>query len=337
VSDIHYFPRYSQRENVITNNTLLLLARLYDYSRPKFRTFMGSLCGTEPDAAISLGLQFKQQRGTGKTVADGFIAQESVKIVVETKQSEGAFYLGQLQGHLAAFGQEDHRLLVLLSPSEAIEQGLLRQIREAARARGVTVLPTSFERIIGAALGTLADHEEEMRALVEDYAVFCSEEGLLPRDGYRMFVIPCGTSLEDNFAYRLYYCPADRTVRNARYLGIYADKAVRYVGTIAKVAECEVDLETSTARAVNASPALTNDEQKRVVEASRSARDNHGWDTCKAHRFFLCDELLETEFTKTSPGGIMNRRYFDLGDVLTAEPPASLKELATLLRQRTWE
>ena len=36
MSSVHYFQRYSQPENVVTNNTLLLLSQLYNYSPKKF-------------------------------------------------------------------------------------------------------------------------------------------------------------------------------------------------------------------------------------------------------------------------------------------------------------
>ncbi len=40
MSEIHYFQRYSQKENVITNNTLLLFSRLYNHSPQKFNLFL---------------------------------------------------------------------------------------------------------------------------------------------------------------------------------------------------------------------------------------------------------------------------------------------------------
>lgn len=43
MSEIHYFPRYSMQENVVTNNSLLLLLRLYQYNRYKFEKFMEAL------------------------------------------------------------------------------------------------------------------------------------------------------------------------------------------------------------------------------------------------------------------------------------------------------
>jgi len=45
----------------------------------------------------------------------------------------------------------------------------------------------------------------------------------------------------------------------------------------------------------------------------------------------------ETDFRKTSPGGIMGHRYFDLEKVLGGMVPRSVGELASLLRQHTWE
>jgi len=43
MSSIHYFQRYSQPENVATNNTLLLLSRLYHDSPNKFKGFLNDL------------------------------------------------------------------------------------------------------------------------------------------------------------------------------------------------------------------------------------------------------------------------------------------------------
>lgn len=36
ISTIHYFPRYYQKENMITNNTMLLFKRLDNNSMDKF-------------------------------------------------------------------------------------------------------------------------------------------------------------------------------------------------------------------------------------------------------------------------------------------------------------
>jgi hypothetical protein len=53
---------------------------------------------------------------------------------------------------------------------------------------------------------------------------------------FMLFVPLCGISHETNQSLRLYYCPEDRAIRKARYLGIYKDRVVKAVGRIVK--EC---------------------------------------------------------------------------------------------------
>lgn len=337
MSEIHYFPRYSQQENVVTNNTLLLLLRLREYSRTKFEHFMGKLCGEQDIQLAGSWLRFQQQKGTGKSVVDGFIAQDSIKIAVETKLPE-AFDANQLERHLMVFKKEDqHKLLILLSPSKgAISKQQLAWIRERAAPNNILIIPASFEEIVTKARDCLSPHDEEMVALVDDYEAFCSDMDLMPRDEYTLFVPPCGQSFEDNLKFRLYYCPMAWSRRKARYLGVYKDKQVQAIGRIAKVTACTVDL---SARKVTVLPdeteTLTKDEAERILGATEKAH-SYGWDLTTGHKFYLCDGMEKTAFRKTSPGGIMGHRYFDLETVLGGKLPNGLGELAKQLQDRTW-
>lgn len=47
MSNLHYFHRYSQKENVVTNNTLLLLSRLYAHNALYFEAFLADLLGAD--------------------------------------------------------------------------------------------------------------------------------------------------------------------------------------------------------------------------------------------------------------------------------------------------
>jgi hypothetical protein len=121
-------------------------------------------------------------------------------------------------------------------------------------------------------------HDEEMLALVSDYEAFCSDMSLLPKDEYTVFVPPCGQSFEENEEFRLYYCPATWTRRNAKYLGIYKDKRVRAIGQIVKVVACNVNLDANTATILpNGAETLTAEEEQRILGASRKAQ-KRGWD-----------------------------------------------------------
>lgn len=175
-----------------------------------------------------------------------------------------------------------------------------------------------------------------MLALVTDYELLYSGLDLLPRDQFTLFVPPCGQSFEANEKLRLYYCPATRSRRKARYLGIYTQKSVRAIGEIVKTVVCSVDVPKCAVTVVDAGPSLTREEQQRIIEATIDAR-SHNWDITAGHKFYLCDTVEPTDFRKASPGGIMGHRYFDLEDVLGSSLPHDVATLAALLRNHEWE
>jgi hypothetical protein len=339
MTEIHYFPRYSQRENFETNNTLLLLHRLYDFNRFRFRRFLSNLLPhalSEAGTEWELGLQIKQQVGTGATVVDGYLYQDRLRIAIETKRNSNDFGVEQLRGHLRSFGPSNGGFLILLSP-EPVEgthfgSANWKSLTDEASANNVTVVSVSFEGLIKAARDCLAPYDEEMGALLTDYEEFCSEGNLLPVDKWTLFVPPCGQSRDINFAKQLYFCPASWSRRKARYLGVYYDKAVRRIGTIVKVIECEL----KDGKIVSEKP-LTDEERKRIAAATASAKDQNRWDIATGHQFFLCNEMCDTEFSKSSPGGIMGHRYFDLRDYFPTGIPTHLSDIAAQLRGQNWE
>jgi hypothetical protein len=332
---IHYFQRYSQPENVITNNTLLLLVRLHEFSRLKFERVIEKLC-EEGDAEFSpQWLQFSQQVKASTSVIDGFIAQESVKIAVETKR-HGAFSVDQMERHLELFSNEQNKLLILLSPTlDSVAEEQFRLCKIAAEKRGIEVVHTSFESLIKFTKDQLSDFDEEMVALLEDFELFCSELGLLPTDEYKLFVPPCRHSRADNEEFHLYYCPADRPVRKAKYLGIYADRCIWAIGRISKILVCSVDLSTRSVAVIGSKTSLTEKEQSRILGATERATD-HKWNIALGHRFYLCDEWEPTEFRKSTHGGIMGHRLIDLREVLGTSIPKNTGEIAKDLQGRTW-
>ncbi len=337
MSEIHYFPRYSTKENAVTNNSLLLLLRLYQYDRYKFEKLMEALNVEQEVLLPSFGLQFHQQIATGKSVLDGYLWQESIKIAVETKLGND-FDFVQLRNHLAVFKDEQYKFLLLLNKvSETRSSEQLLSLRNLAEQNKVTVLHATFASLIKAAGDCLSPHDEEMIALVKDYELFCSGNDLLPTDQYTIFAPPCGTSVEDNIKFQLYYCGAERHFRKAKYLGIYADKTIQAIGTISKIVPCDVDLEGKTVAVTGKQFDLTEKEKQRILGASEAAQ-KYQYDLTTGHHFFLCNEMVATDFRKTSKGGIMGHRYFDLKEILgDHQIPNSLEVLGNLLRQYQWK
>jgi hypothetical protein len=171
--------------------------------------------------------------------------------------------------------------------------------------------------------------------LIDDFESFCSEHTLLRTDDVTIFVPPCGQSFEINVKHKLYFCPSDWSRRNVKYLGIYREKSVQYIGQISKTLHCE-RVDDKLVNAGGGRLPLSSSEEERISAAMAEASATTGWDITTGHRFFLCDDLLPTHFRKSSRGGIMGHRYLNLQEDLPALRKMALPEIATELRDITW-
>ncbi|BEV13717.1 hypothetical protein HBDW_05050 [Herbaspirillum sp. DW155] len=342
MSSIHFFQRYSQKENLVTNNSLLFLSKLHSYNRLKFEKFFSLLCAEEDAAVPDISLHFKQQIGTERSILDGYIYQEGFKIAIETKLGPN-FRIEQLRNHLSHFkqGQPQQYLLLLSTNGPALSQEEIRSLQRD-ESGGPQILQTSFEKVISHFRRCLSEHDEEMLALAADFEAFCSEEKLLDTDSHTIFAPPCGRSFRENIRYKLYYCPSTWSRRHSAYLGIYHQKGIRALGKISKVVICDINLEKNTVEAVDAkrkrpsSAILTSEEIARIIAVAREAKENNGWDLTTETQFFLCDEMVACDFRKESDGGIMGHRYLDLKNYL-ASIPDNLEEIARGLSERKWQ
>lgn len=339
MSSLHYFQRYSQKENVVTNNTLLLFSRLYAHSTLHFETFLANLLETD---APEVGVRFTQQEaGSRKSVPDGLLEQTSFKVVVETKlHSEPE--QEQLVRHLESFGSEHRQVLLVLTPtrpSTNFRERLATVVRDYNDERGLRIAPvfTTFGQVVHGYRDALAAHDYEMHDVLADYEDFCAtfDKGqLLPREDYTMRAVPCGKTLEDNYDLRVYYQPVGRSYRGHKYIGLYKEKRVQYVGEIEAVVAA--DLTEDGPRVADGAADLTPEQRDRIEKVALRAGERHGWDIASGHRFFLVKEFYSTKFRKGSPGGMMAHRYFDLGEVLDAERLPGIEEIAKLLSGETW-
>jgi len=339
MSSLHYFQRYSQKENVVTNNTLLLFSRLYAHSTLHFETFLANLMETD---APEVGVRFTQQEaGSKKSVPDGLLEQTSFKVVIETKLHSKPEQK-QLVRHLESFGSEHRQVLLVLTPTQPspnFRERLATAVRDYNDERGLRIAPvcTTFRQVIHSYRDALAAHDYEMHDVLTDYEDFCAtfDKGqLLPREDYTMRAVPCGKTLEDNRDFGVYYQPVDRSYRDHKYIGIYKEKRVQYVGEIESIVVA--DLTEDGLRAAGQDSPLTSEQRDRIEKVALRAREQHGWDITSGHRFFLVKEFYPTNFHKGSPGGMMAHRYFDLGEVLDTERLPSIEEIAELLSGKTW-
>jgi hypothetical protein len=327
---------------------MLLRTILFTYSFGFTNIIVSSFSGSWRNCALTLrkepqlanrGSRLVNNDGTGRSVVDGFISQDSVKIAIETKLDDN-FYTDQLSRHLSLFNTtpEQFKLLILLSPqiNEGTES-VLKKVQASASKVFVNVVYASFELVVDKMRKCLAEHDEEMHALLTDYETFCSEENLLPTDKYMLFVPPCSKSFQENVKFKLYFCPDFWNRRKSKYLGVYKEKHVWSVGIISKIVACTINFDAGRV-IVEGDESLSDEEASRIGGATSMLLERN-WDIRTGHKFFLCDKMVETKFEKATPGGIRNLRYVDLREHITKEHNEwpGIEEIANQLRQKQWD
>jgi hypothetical protein len=340
MSRIHYFQRYSQRENVITNNTLLLLGRLYQYRPVLLESVLNTLLAGDDEAnQITVGITMKQQdRGSTGGIPDGVLDQQSLRVLIETKRGTD-FGSAQIMGHVKRMGDSKRPFLVMLG-KELLPSTELEEIRKEVKGErsDAILVNTTFDRIIKAVDDELDEWEQELRELLEDYREYCSSEKLLP-DEYSLRAVLCGKTITENIRFGVYYNEVGRNYADHSYLGLYDNKAVRALGKVVKVFSADIG-QKDTMELVDTLKGAppTQKELDLITEVMNDAVDNPGYDIRVGHRFYLVDGFYPTEFTKDTKYALMHTQYFDLREFLTV-PGGVLpgtEDIANQLRGKKW-
>ena len=333
MSRIHYFQRFSQRENVDTNNTLLLLSRIQSTDPRLLRAILVELFSDldVEQSGFEVGVQFSQQTtAPSSSVPDGMLFQSSFRIVVETKRSP-KFRIEQLETHLSAFGNESTKVLLLLSP-ERVDIRIPKAVEE-----GILVVSRSFFDIISACRATCTLHNLALAELIDDYEEYCLGSNLISNEADRMMAVAVGNTLEENKALRLYYAPQDRGYQKHKYIGLYSNKAICAVGEVENIV-C-ANLTNDVLSIVENKEFVTDEQKERIIQAIHLI-PSHNYLPLLKRRFFLVKKFVETDFQKISSGGLQGKRYFSLRDELNLKTDASLPDIETIadsLQKRTWK
>jgi hypothetical protein len=335
MSSIHYFQRYTQAENVATNNTLLLFSRLYQHSPNKFKGLLNDLL---EDTDLQAGVFFNQQEKGVGSIPDGIINQTSFKVVIETKMHQN-FSVSQLIEHLKSFGKEEHQILLSLSPRQP-DKNLQNQIHNeitnfnSTNKTSIKYIPTTFQQIVEKYNDVIENFETELVEIIDDFEDYCLISGLITDIEYRMRVVTCGWTLKENFEYNLYYDPADRGYSEHKYLGIYSDKCVRGIGKVENI--ITADLINGKLNIINSTSQVTTQQEKDIIAIIPLAMKNNGFEISTGHKFFCVEKFYETSFTKITKYPLQGTKFFNLKTELSLDTLPSTIEIAKLLEQKTW-
>ena len=327
ISNIHYFPRYSTKENTVTNNTLLLISRIYAHSPIRASKLLTNLT----DESIEIGIEVSQQQRRGNSVPDGAIIQRPFKVLIEAKVDTGV-RIDQLLEHARGFTDEGPNILLLLS-REPITIGEDRTVRTAlAEHPHVLFKNVTFEALCQEAAALYSDYEYEMVELIQDFVDYCDELELRNQMRDRLRIVPCGTSFTVNLRYGIYFQPSDRGYTSHKYVGIYKDKTVSAIWELDSVFDVTYVDGNLTRELVQGRE--TDNYDDKLISIIRDARVECGYEIELGHRFF-CGDLKHTEFRKSSSGGIMGARFINLAD--TVGEFTDTQDLANKLRGQQFE
>lgn len=337
MSALNHFQTYSQRENHVTNNTMLMLRHVYRVSPRLLEAVLQALPGEGADvAAFEIGPRFEQQVRRAHSVPDAVLSQEPLNVYLEAKHG-GELYDDQLDRHIASIAEQDHPLgsAVLVGVTrDEVAADALAGWQEKAQAHKVAFVAATYRSMLDALEGACAG-ERDLADILDDYRAFLGGEGLLPDRHRKLAAIPGGTSWRENVAHGAYFEPASRNSKSvqAAFLGTYHNKHVSHVGRIEAVAVCRVANGALHIDEEELGP-LTEAHRTRIAAIVEAAIYYPGLGT-EPIRYYLVDRFAETDLRKISSGGMRGLRYFDVAElagVSDVPQDARAEDVAEMLR-----
>lgn len=332
MAEVGFFPKYEQKENKVTNYTLLMLKQLYNESPKLFQEFIVNLIKDNKNN-IDVGVNFWQQKGfecdNGKSILDGVISQSGFTIFIETKLSDW-FYSDQLERYLSNIMQHDGKKIFLTlcnfdgQKSEVFEQ-FMKEYRDSNN-----VIFAYFD------FGNFIDILENLKSkitselflqMLDEFEEFLDSENLLPTWKYRLDVVNCAKSKNEVKERLLYLCPeAKGPYKHARskYFGIYDNKKVDCIAEIKAVCTIDEDKNIKISWYDNAYSEL--DILKEAEE-----KIEYCWDE-PLQMFLLTNFKENLNFYKNSKGGMFgSKKYFNFDNTIK-----DIDDLTNLLKDKPW-
>ncbi|MEQ9590678.1 MAG: hypothetical protein RJS97_22230 [Parvibaculaceae bacterium] len=338
MSAISHFQVYVQRENHVTNNTMLMLRHVYRTSPKSLETTLQALM-EEDD--IEIGPRFEQQVGEAHSIPDAVLSQKPLHVYLEAKHGN-ALYDDQLERHVRSIGEKKHTensaFLIGLTVSRVSDEDLERW-RMMALEYGVTFVATTYRELLDV-LSSVCANSTGLQEVLDDYQSFIGGEGLMPDQHRKLVAMLCGQSWQENIEYGVYFEPANRNPKwtRAHFIGIYHRKSISHIGRIVASAVCRMQREELIVDGEEFGE--FTDEHKERIAAAINAATYYQDLAAHPHRYYLVDNYSETEVRKVSSGGMMGHRYFDIAELAGCEQwnqDASSEDVASMIRGATYE
>jgi hypothetical protein len=332
---ISQFQKYSQKENTVTNNVLLMLSRLNDLNVNYYKSIIERLNEGSVQQFYYPQPIFTQQVGMNKGIIDGHIEVKPSKIVIETKLNSKEF-IGKLIKYGKVFNENSQNQLWHLSSMKFEEDEVIeinKRLRESYPNLKIQFNNLLFNDIIENLEGIYEEniHDMELRLLHEDFRNYCFGSNLISNEEFKLLFVPTGFSYNWNKKHKIYYCPTGWHSQKFKFFGLYNWKSVRTISEIETVITADYDANSDNLK-IN-SIGHTDEQIKRLKNGLSELGENH-----KGLKYYVLPEsdFYETDFRKISHGGIQGYRYKDLRDYITLTDYNDVKRIAEELRKVTW-
>ena len=338
--NVTYFSPYSNKENVVTNAVLLLLAQVNRLAPSVF----SSLLTTLTDEEYNVGPTFQNQiKISGKkSVPDALIQQAPFKIYVETKLGD-ELNLEQIRNHFQTI--EDRETVkgksVLLGLARTkIDCKELVDLQKKGEEKKIRFFVTTFSDLANILENLSGEFRLELNLLIKEFKAFIQELGLVCDSEYKLLINPCGESYTQNCQNNIYHDQPTRSKVFCKYLGLYKDQSVSRIGEVLAVMNAYIQddkVEITENHQLSWCTKLYNptaDDKKKILNHARETETN------EEARYYIVNKFVWCKFKKTSPHGLLGHRYFSLKEIIPERfkgKSPQLEEVATALSEKTWE
>ena len=342
MSEINYFQTYSQRENVVTNNTLLMLRHVQRRSNDMFQTLLSGIVEDIP----TIGPHFEQQTRGSDSVPDGSIEQDAFRIAIEAKL-DGKLSRSQIEAHVRSLKSKpsvERAYLVGLTKYEE-NAGRLDEYAKVAHEERIAFVGLTYSSLV-ALLEDSVRGDSALEEIVADFASFLGAQRLLPTAYRTIMAVPCGRSIRENRRFNVYFEPAERGTnwRRAAFLGIYNDKCVSHVGRIervlvAKLVEGTVEIDEEESVEGGPEVGLSLEEAKARIAGIVAAATYYPHVDGSRYRYYVVGKFQRTRLVKDSHGGMQRHRFLDVENFVDDKVPNGIDavEMAALVDGRKFD
>jgi len=332
---ISQFQKYSQKENAVTNNVLLMLSRLNDLNVNYYKLIVERLNEGNKQQNYYPQPIFSQQLGLGNGIIDGHIEVKASKILIETKLNHKEFQ-DKLVKYGKVFNENSQNQLWHLSSKKYNDNEVIEinnRLKILYPNINIQFNNLTFSDLVDNLEGIYEEnvHDMELKLLFQDFSEYCNESNLISNEDFNLLLVPTGFSYHWNKKHKIYYCPISWHSQNFKFFGLYNWKSVRTISTIETVIIADFDKNNNNLTIY--STGHTSEQINRLKKGLIELGESH-----QGLKYYLFNEneYYETDFKKISHGGIQGYRYKDLREFINVQDWNNLSDIADKLKEATW-